>query len=277
MCRGPLAYGHATATRIHCGVRFGEVFLRVDRGLGHLTEDVFVQRAPHGDRRASPPTRLSERAQGEPREREADQDGPRTIVTACGAAFADVAFASLSVRGGRACARRSRSRGAPRGGLPHRHRARSPPSRGRRRREGTLRPRNRSACALHRSRQPGAARGGRRHPRSRARPRHASCRWSNRRRTHRRGPRRRHHSRRRLGLLHDGRGRVRGGRRGPGRRIGGATRAGRQQRQRVEVPVRLGGQPNSEVDRGHTPLAGTKLGCRNHVPLRDGGAHANGE
>jgi hypothetical protein len=37
-CRGPLAYGQATATRMRCGVRFGKSVLRAGLGLEHLTE-----------------------------------------------------------------------------------------------------------------------------------------------------------------------------------------------------------------------------------------------
>jgi hypothetical protein len=273
MCRGPLAYGHATATRIHCGVRFGEAFLRIDRGLGHLTEDVFVQRVPRGEHGTSSPTRHSEPAQGEPDEREGEEPGPRTILTARSSAFAGTVFTRVRV-GGRPGARRSRGRGAPNGRLLHRQRARPPLPQGPRRREGTFWPCNRNACAL---RRPGAARGSRRQPPRRAGPRGSRSRRSNRRRTHDPRPRRRDDPRRRLGLLHDGSGRLRRRRSGTGRRIGAASRADRQERQRVEVPVRLGGQPNSEVDRRHAPFPGAELGFGDHVSLRDRGARAHGE
>lgn len=39
----------------------------------------------------------------------------------------------------------------------------------------------------------------------------------------------------------------------------------------------LGGQSNSEVDRRHTPVAGTELGFRYRVSLRNRGADPHGE
>jgi hypothetical protein len=44
MWRGPLAYGQATATRIDCGVGFGEACLQAGPDFGHLTEHLLVQR-----------------------------------------------------------------------------------------------------------------------------------------------------------------------------------------------------------------------------------------
>lgn len=225
MCRGPLAYGHATATRIRCGVRFGEMFLQVDRGLGHLTEDVFLQRAPRVDRCASPPTRRSERAEGEPDQREAEEPGPRTTVTARGPASAGVAFAHLRVPR-RTCAHGSRSRGAPNGTLVHRQRARPPLTRSPRRRERPPWPRDRDVCTLHRARRTRAAPGSRHDPLTSPRPVGSSSLCSNRRRTDH-GSRRRDDPRRWRGVLHRAGTRLR--RRGPGPRgrLGDTNRARR--------------------------------------------------
>lgn len=276
MCRGPLAYGHATATRIRCGVRFGEMFLQVDRGLGHLTEGVFLQRTPRVDRCAAPPTHDSERAECEPDQREAEEPGPRTIVITRGVAFAGKAFARLRLRG-RTCAHDGRSRGAPKGRLVHQQRARPLLTRSPRRREGPPWLRHRDICTLHRARRTRAPRGSRHDPLTSPRPLGSNSRWSNRRRTDR-GSRRRDDPRRWRGLLQGAGTRFRRRGPGPGGRLGDTNRPRRQERQRVEIAVGLGGQSNSEVDRGHTPLAGTELGFRYGLSFRDRGAdpHAEG-
>ena len=77
-CRGPLAYGHATATRMRCCRRFGKSFLRDGLGLGHLTEGR-LDEPRRDDRLPAAPT-----GDAEPNEREADgaerdqQHPPRT-------------------------------------------------------------------------------------------------------------------------------------------------------------------------------------------------------
>jgi hypothetical protein len=270
MCRGPLAYGHATATRIDCGVRFSEVFLRLDRGLGHLTEHVFVQRAPHGDRRASPPTHHSERAQAEAHEREAEEPNPRTIVVTRGGAFARLPRNSpeRSSHGG--------GRGAPNRRLLRGERARPPLPRPSRSRGGALPPYNWNARPLHRAGRPGGARCGRGRPGCSSGPRGSSSRRGHRRRM-RGGPRCHRRPRRRLGLPRGGSRRLHRCGLGSRSRIRGAALAGRKQGQRVEVPVRLGGQPNAEVHRGHSPFLAPELGCCDHVALHDGCANAHAE
>jgi hypothetical protein len=270
MCRGPLAYGQATATRIDCGVRFGEALLRFRRGLGHLTEDVFAQRGPRRDRRGSSPAHDAERAEGEPHEGETEEPGPRTILIARNILLA---HAPLN---GRVRSRRGPSRRAPNGRFLRGQRARPPLPRPQRRRDGALRPSNKEACPPHRPGRPRAPRGSRRHAPRRTRPWGSSRPRRLRRRTLAR-PRRSGRTRRRLGLPRGGGRRLHWRGLGTGRRIGGAGLASGEQRQRVEIPMRLGGQPYAEVHRGHAPFVAAELGRGDHVALRDGCADAHAE
>jgi hypothetical protein len=69
-CRGPLAYGHATATRMRCGRRFGKAFLRGGLGLGHLTEGRSRESARHE------PSPEADREQRQPERAEQEQERP---------------------------------------------------------------------------------------------------------------------------------------------------------------------------------------------------------
>jgi hypothetical protein len=273
MCRGPLAYGHATATRIRCGVRFGEVLLRVDRGLGHLTEDVFAQLASHPDRFSSQPTHDSGGQEGKPRKSEPEQPGPRAIVTARRRPR------DATTRRGRSRPRRDRGAHAlnRRLRLLRVRRARPMGRRDLRSHGATRGSRNRSARPPHRSCRLGRARARRRCRRRRGpRPRESNLRRRPRSRSwrHRRP---RGGARRRLGLLGRGTRRLGRARLGPRRRVGRSALPGRKQGQRVEIPVRLGREPYSQVDRGNTPFVTAELSRRDHVLFGDRRACAHRE
>jgi hypothetical protein len=270
MCRGPLAYGHATATRIHCGVRFGEAFLRVDGGLGHLTEDVFVQAESCRGRRRSPQAKDSERARGEPSERQAEKPRPPSIAIAY-----LLALAAAHLRA-RASARSHRSGRVSSGRLLRGQRDRPRPRRGSGPRRVSMPPCKRDVrpvpwpCRFGVAEvRPGGNWRGTRSPGSGLR----QGRW----RDVRRGSRRSCRARRRLKLLHGAGRRLGGSRLGSGLGVGSAGLPGRKQGQRIDISVRLGGEPNSEVEGGDAHFRTGELGRSDHVPLLQRSACAHGD
>src|SRR5262245_16544183 len=73
-CLGPLAYGHATATKMRCDRRFGKAFLRGGLGRRHLTERRLRER-PGGYEPPEPRAGEADRREHDADHAERDQQG----------------------------------------------------------------------------------------------------------------------------------------------------------------------------------------------------------
>jgi hypothetical protein len=231
-----------------------------------------VQPEPCRGRCRSPPAVDCERARGETGERQADEPGPPSIAIACLPALAAVHLRTRaharSNRSGRVSSRGllrdRRDRPRPRRGLRP-CRVSMPPCKGHVRpvpwpwpwRFGVAGVRPRGIWRGTRPPESGLRQGCRRHVRRRGR--RGAC------------------ARRRLELLRGAGERLRRGRLGSGPGVGSASLAGRKQGQRVDISVRLGGEPNSEVDGRHAHFRTGELGRSDHVPLLQPSACAHGD
>jgi hypothetical protein len=220
--------------------------------------------------RRAPPSRDPERAQGEPRERETDEPRPRSLPTARGGKLAVPPMCA------RAHARRGRLRQAPNGRLVLGQRDRARPHPGLRPSRRGVRPRSRAVYPAPRRRNLVAARIPLGSTRRRASPGKPRARHGLRRNMRRRRCGRTC-ARRGLDLLRAAGNLFRRGRLRPGRRIGGTALTRRKQGERIDVPVWLCGQANSEVHGRHARCLSVKLRRGEHVPLSDGRARAHGE
>jgi hypothetical protein len=224
------------------------------------------RRAP----RRSPPAKDSERARGEPGERQAEEPGPLSIAVA-----RLLALAASNLRA-RAHARSDRSGRGSSGRLLRGQcdRPRSP--RGPRPGRVSMPPCKRDVRPVPWRCRFGFAgvrpRGIGRRP---APP--GSTLRQGRWRNVRRGRRRSCRACRRLEPLRGAGGRLGGSRLGSGPGVGSAGLAGRKQGQRIDISVRLGGESNSEVDGGHAGFRTGELGRSDRVPLLERSACAHGQ
>jgi hypothetical protein len=232
-----------------------------------------VQPEPCRSRSRSPPKSDSEGARGETGERQAEEPGPPSFAITC---LPALAAAHLRTR---AHAHSGRSGRVSSRGLLRGRRDRAGPHHGRQPRRVSTPPCKRRVRPVPCSWPTcfGLAGALPRGPRRRTRSPGSGLRQGRCRRHVRRGRRRSACTRWRLQLLGGDCGRLRwsGLRTRP--RIGTPSLTGREQGQRIDISVRLGGESNSEVDGGHARFPTGELGCSDHVPLLQRRACADAE
>jgi hypothetical protein len=287
MWRGPLAYGHATATRIRWGARFFEAFLRADRDLRHLTEGPFSESASRR-RFPSQPAAGAEQAERKAHAAEGEQRHVRRLGALPSTSSErarprranPIAPLGSEDRGGVRTTVHGPSDPCLRNGISTSRT--DPPDFG----PDPFGRHPRVRLGLRLRPAPGRP-PARRGPPSRRRPRSSPSRDADGRpsrrdlRAHRRrGGRDRWRLRLRFGLGRRAFRRGHGRAHGIGRRRGlrGPSAARREERERVEVPVRLGGQPDAQVDvrLGDVGVA-TRADRPHHLPFADRRAHWDGD